>query len=511
MAGELTHIIPTHPSDPQYKASRTTGITWCDFNGNAHTIKAVYWSPTNNANDRKLIWQLSNDVPYDNTCIATITLSQDKTAWIVTVTKDSEDVTSSLSQITTWIYDGTGERIRPYTVNTNTIDLSQKPRGDYRVDLAQITSKAGGYFPGTGVISVPEHIYIGQLVAGDKCVAIELDLSQATEDLVINSIEIFSAETSNYTSAMIKIIHESGLFVAAYDGNTSDATSERYNLTGRARVNSSINTTLPKGKIYYVVFNDSNYQNYYPSYFANENGRYKEYQNTVAASSITPGDFSVLGNFLGAFGLNNQNPRAEDIEAMIAMNTNDSFVWQGSSQSQGWNPNLINNHFYRRESKTYTYTKTAEIPDNVGTAMYRLAKVLAALKGSNVTALQIGDIQTYFYKYVAIVNMKTGWDSYINSDSSGEPISLSDYPASPSKGLYYVNNEVQVYDGSNWQRPFQYDISSATVETYLNYPDWWYTDFEDMNYTASMAGDSFLNAEVKTTRKYYLRINGKEV
>lgn len=351
------------------------------------------------------------------------------------------------------------------------------------------------------------------LVAGDKCVAIELDLRQATEDLVINSIEIFSAETENYTNGMIKIIHESGLYMAAYDGNTSDATTERYNLTGRARVNSSINTTLTKGKIYYVVFNDSTYQNYYPTYFSNENGRYKEYQNTTGASSITPGDLSVLGNFLGALGPSNQNPRTEDYQAMINMNIDDSFVWQGSTQSQqqGWNPTLTHNHFFQRKRKTYTYTKTINVPDDVGTSNYRFAKILAALKGSNITAFQLGDILNWFSHHVSIVKMQSGWSSYIDSDSSEDPISLSDYPASPNKGLYYINNEVQVYDGSNWQRPFQWNMSPTDVETYLNYPDWWNADFEDLNYNATVAGDAFTAATVHTDRKYYLKINGKEV
>lgn len=55
MAGELEHIRPTHPSQP-YPAARTRNIIWCDAAGNAHSIKAVYWSPSNNANDLKLIW-----------------------------------------------------------------------------------------------------------------------------------------------------------------------------------------------------------------------------------------------------------------------------------------------------------------------------------------------------------------------------------------------------------------------------------------------------------------------
>lgn len=55
MAGELEHIRPTHPSQTNL-AARTRNIIWCDAAGNAHSIKAVYWSPSNNADDLKLIW-----------------------------------------------------------------------------------------------------------------------------------------------------------------------------------------------------------------------------------------------------------------------------------------------------------------------------------------------------------------------------------------------------------------------------------------------------------------------
>ena len=55
MAGELEHIRPTHPSQTNL-AARTRNIIWCDAAGNAHSIKAVYWSPSNNVGDLKLIW-----------------------------------------------------------------------------------------------------------------------------------------------------------------------------------------------------------------------------------------------------------------------------------------------------------------------------------------------------------------------------------------------------------------------------------------------------------------------
>lgn len=56
MAGELEHIRPTSPGEG-YPASRTRNINFVDSNGVLHSISHVYWSPTNNSNDVKLIWQ----------------------------------------------------------------------------------------------------------------------------------------------------------------------------------------------------------------------------------------------------------------------------------------------------------------------------------------------------------------------------------------------------------------------------------------------------------------------
>ena len=514
MAGELTHIIPTHPSDPNYRASKTRGITWCDANGVAHTITAVYWSPTNNVNDRKLIWQLSNDVPYDNTCTATITLSQDKTAWIVTVTKDGEDVTSSLQQITTWIYDGKGERVNPQRVYTNTIDLSQKPRGDYRVDLAQITSKAGGYFPGTGVISVPEHIYIGNLVAGSQNVAIEY---VPTEDITVNSIEIFTSQTTSATTGRIKILHESGLYVCAIDGNSEDATTERYHLTGRPRTVSNVGVTLYAGKKYYIVFQNSSNETYYPTYFQNEtDGNYKVYANTQDATQINVCDLSVLGNFLGAL-FPNRNPTAEDKIYMLSMNENDSFIFFGYSDTT-WNPPLTQYHFYRRKSATYGNVKSINLTS--GNDHYKAAKLFGNIK-KYTTVLQNGNLTNGENRNGSIAEMATGYTSYIDVDSNDEPIALTTLPSDPhDNGLYYIDtsllpnsntNEFVVYHNNNWDRVGQWYMSQAQINDYVNYPDWWYADFEDMNLNYTVDAN-FANKSVETPGKhFYLKINGKEV
>ena len=183
MAGELEHIRPTHPSQTNL-AARTRNIIWCDAAGNAHSIKAVYWSPSNNANDLKLIW------------------------------------------------------LR---------------------DHAQRT-----------------------LVAGDKCVAIEIDLVNATENLVINSLEIFTSQHSTSTtstSARIHIYYANGIEIAQIIGDGEDTQTEIYSLTGYPRYVNGLNITLYKGYKYYIAYNDATISSYYPAYFQNENGNYKEFNS----------------------------------------------------------------------------------------------------------------------------------------------------------------------------------------------------------------------------------------
>lgn len=464
-----------------------------------------------------LIWEKSGYIPYDGTCTATVTLSQDKTAWIVTVTKDGEDVTSSLSQITTWIYDGTGVRVNPQRVYTNTIDLSQKPRGDYRVDLAQITSKAGGYFPSTGVISVPEHIYIGNLVAGSQNVAIELDLTNETSDLIVNSIEIFTSQTTSATTGRIKILHESGLYVGAIDGNTQDASTERYNLTGRPRSVSNVGVTLYAGKKYYIVFQNSTNETYYPTYFQNETGNYKVYANASEAGNINVADLSALGNFLGGFSPN-RHPTKDDKLYLLSLNIDDSVVYLGYNNMQ-WNPALIGGYFYRRKSKTYNNVTNVNLTS--GNDNYKAAKLFGNIK-KYTTVLQNGSLTNGSDYDGSIAQMATGYTSYIDVDANNEPIALTTLPSSPQDGLYYidatvlpegrsqVDYEFVVYHNNSWDRVGQYYMDQNTISSYVSYPDWWNKDFEDMNVNYTVDGN-FNGITLSTDKKFYLKINGKEV
>ena len=461
-----------------------------------------------------LIWEKEGYVPYDNTCTATITLNQDKTAWIVTVTKDGENVTSSLSQITTWVYDKDGTRVNPQRVYTNIIDLSNKPRGEYRVDLAQITSKAGGYFPSTGSISVPEHIYIGQIVAGSQNVAIEY---VPTEDITVNSIEIFTSQTGSATSGRIKILHESGLFVGAIDGNGEDATMERYNLTGRPRTVSNVGVTLYAGKKYYIVFQDSNNSTYYPTYFQNETGNYKVYANASEATGINVGDLSALGNFLGGI-CPNRHPTKDDKVYLLSLNEDDSFVYLGYNNTQ-WNPALHKGHFYRRKSKTYTNVTNVSITS--GDDHYKAAKLFGNIK-KYTTILQNGQLTNGGDYDGSIAQMATGYTSYIDVDANNEPIALTTLPSNPQDGLYYIDAtvlpdgrsnydyEFVVYHNNSWDRVGRWFMSQSQIESYISYPDWWNKDFEDMNVNYTV-DENFNGITLSTDKKFYLKINGKEV
>ena len=528
--------------------------------GNLEVIKVYFGS--------ELIWEKSGDIPYDNTCTATITLNQDKTAWIVTIEKDGEDVTSSLSQITTWIYDGTGERVRPYTVDTNIIDLSQKPRGDYRVDLAQITSKAGGYFPGTGSISVPEHIYIGTLLAGSQNVAIEY---VPDEDITVNSIEIFTSQTgsSQSTSGRIKILHESGLYVGAFDGNGEDSTTERYHLTGRPRTVSNVGVTLYAGEKYYLVFHDGNASLYYPAYFQNENGNYiaNFVDNSQASSINTYQNITAIKDYLPAGGSDIQE---SDLLSILKLDTNELFLWNGNnltvnqtviihddhlgkkltekvidppittSDADIWNysaQQIFIRHGYGSDA-TERIWKKKETTSNDGSfsttttnGTISTAEILLALKNGTGS----------YSKILADTAEHHGgdpWWSYVGSNmsiKSGYKVGLTDMtplttvPQNPENNTFYYfaqsiaestvstwSDTIVIYENNAWKALTPYG-GAADVKPYLN-SESIDSKIEQISLTTLVQEDQQVscNSNVKSAtvspdKKFYLKINGKEV
>jgi len=520
MAGELTHIIPTLPSDPNYRASKTRGITWCDANGVAHTITAVYWSPTNNVNDRKLIWQLSNDVPYDNTCTAIISLTSNGKGWIVTVEKNGEDVTSSFATMIPWIYNANNVRFYPTVkISTNTVDLSSFERGEYRLDVSRITSKVGdsSYFPSSGVVSAPEHIYIGggnNLVAGTESVAIEYDLTNATYPVTVNSIEIFT-DSSSIGSTTIKIINEDGTYAGTVDGGTIGTQEERFGLTGYSRSVDNLSITLNIGKKYYIVYNDGWQQAYYPSYFQNETGKYKLFYDNTSSSQITVFNPSQIQNYKGTFGTYSMTDaeRLECFSNIFSLSTNDRFLWLGQNYSPNHNVVLKQNTIHRLKQKIYPSAGLIDITS--GDSAYKGAKLFGKL-GSMTVGFVIGYV---FASYDAnkIWKIASGYSSQITLNDSGEPILRTTLPDSPvNGGIYYIDHSLietsssgavlACYKNGSWEIwTEEYRIDSATDEV----TDIW-NDIEISDVTVSIA-HNFTNTSVSIDKHFYLKINGMEV
>lgn len=518
-----------------------------------------------------LIWEKEGYVPYDNTCTATITLNQDKTAWIVTVTKDGEDVTSSLSQITTWIYDKDGERIRPYTVDTNTIDLSQKPRGEYRVDLAQITSKAGGYFPGTGSISVPEHIYIGNLLAGSQNVAIELDLTNETSNLTVNSIEIFTSQTdsSQSNSGRIKILHESGLYVGAFDGNGEDSITERYHLIGRPRTVSNVGVTLYAGEKYYLLFHDGNTSLYYPAYFQNENGNYiANFVDNTQASTLYPyQNITAIKDYLPAGGGAIQEA---DLQSILKLDTNELFLWNGNdlavnqtviihddylgkkltakvtdppittSDADIWNysaQQIFIRHGYGSDvteriwKKKETTSNDGSFSTTTTNGTISSGEILLALKnGTSSYSKILADTPEHhggdpWWDYVGTnMSLKSGYKVGLTNLTP-----LTAVPQNPEdKTFYYFAQSIAestvstwsdcivIYENNTWKALTPYQ-ATASFKEYLNSQSL-DSKIEQISLTTLVQEDqrvscnsSVKSATISTDKKFYLKINGKEV
>ena len=518
-----------------------------------------------------LVWEKAGYVPYDSDCVATVTLSQDKTAWIVTVTKNGENVTSSLSQITTWIYDKDGERVNPQRVYTNIIDLSQKPRGEYRVDLAQITSKAGGYFPGTGSISVPEHIYIGNLLAGSQNVAIELDLTNETSNLTVNSIEIFTSQTdsSQSNSGRIKILHESGLYVGAFDGNGEDSITERYHLTGRPRTVSNVGVTLYAGEKYYLLFHDGNTSLYYPAYFQNENGNYiANFVDNAQASTLYPyQNITAIKDYLPAGGGAIQEA---DLQSILKLDTNELFLWNGNdlavnqtviihddylgkkltakvtdppittSDADIWNysaQQIFIRHGYGSEvteriwKKKETTSNDGSFSTTTTNGTISSGEILLALKNGTGS----------YSKILADTPEHHGgdqWWSYVGTNmslKSGYKVGLTDLtpltavPQNPEdKTFYYFAQSIAestvstwsdcivIYENNTWKALTPYQ-ATASFKEYLN-SESLDSKIEQISLTTLVQEDqrvscnsSVKSATISTDKKFYLKINGKEV
>lgn len=475
MAGEWNHIIPTNPSDTAYRARQTKQILYVDPDGIQHSIKAVYWSPTSNSNDVKLIWLRDSKV----------------------------------------------------------------------------------------------------LVAGDTSVAIQY---KPTADISVTDIGIFTAESITTRTAKIKVFHESGLCVAAVNGDVKTTGETLYELVGDKRDTVINATTLYAGQTYYIIYyggqNSDWDKKFYPAYFQNSSGKgvYKEYYNNLNADEFTITEVSENSQnfkpsmFAGVFNLinsifdlkenswfswyssqyqaqnmtngdlykrtnvgssytfrgivgnqteNNHDFSNEDMIKLIGLPYNSMFVWCVTN-IQG----ITKNNIYAKVEGTWNApTVTYEGPSDINSKTVLLPGLVALYNANNgpvgdARVLCISGYSCGGYGPGYSIKMITGYQNYVSST-----IPETVLPSNPQIGdVHYfaqgVNGDEGIYKWfeNYWASPnMYYETPFETDENVSNWLTLVGTTEDFLTKVGSVPDVNFLSANQNTSRKYYLKINGKEV
>ena len=458
MAGEWNHLIPTHPSDSYWRASQTRQVIYVEPDGTQHSIAAVWWSPTTNPNDAKLIWLRDRKV----------------------------------------------------------------------------------------------------LVAGDKLVAIEYVPSV---DTTVQTIEIFTTSNQgNSNLARVKILHESGLYIAAFNSDNGPDAATEYGLTGYKRYVNNQNVLLKAGNKYYIVYqhdDTSPGENaYWPAYFDGENGNYKEYSNNRDTVTIT--DISNLGTYIGETSdlitvfnssendffywngntsimdnalfvrssagngtnyrgiVGNDSTYAEitknDIITWLGYSINDSYRW-----SIGGYQNLTWKDYYYKSKSSAGMTQT-DLVTGLNNDAEKIATLMMAVKTSGSKTIGV-DGPAYWFSISVIgriFSLKSGFTVQINNLTPVSPSSIT-----PQEGdIYYLTGEAPVYNAGVYlytNNDWKY-INDLTTVLNIEYLDTYMTDIGAVSDLTKHKitgegniSDTLRSATLGTTRKYYLKINGIEV
>ena len=248
-----------------------------------------------------LVWEKEGGyVPYDSTCSIIITGDDTTQKFTVQILKNGEDVTSSLDHFTGLAYIVNDvlpsyclfEHIIPYdTVIASGKEFSitelinackavegitdsryDDTKSEYHIDASQITSKAGGSFPDSGVISCQNNIVVPYTLTEDTSTHdIWMVVSQNTSDtpIEIKTIQVANTYTGDGTSS-IYVIHESGVLTYRYDTwvgtpsvitKTIDGTTYNYVAMDLANLSASGVFKLKRGEKYFIRVKHANNDN----------------------------------------------------------------------------------------------------------------------------------------------------------------------------------------------------------------------------------------------------------
>lgn len=248
-----------------------------------------------------LVWEKEGGyVPYDSTCSIIITGDDTTQKFTVQVMKNDKDVTSSLDHFNSFAYIVNDvlpsyclfEHNIPYdTVIASGKEFSitelinackavegitdsryDDTKGEYHIDANQITSKAGGSFPDSGVISCQNNIVVPYTLTEDTSTHdIWMVVSQNTSDtpIEIKTVQVATTYTGGGSSSIF-VVHESGVVAYRYDTwvgtpsvmtKTIDGTTYNYIAMDLANLSATGVFKLRLGEKYFIRVKHANNDN----------------------------------------------------------------------------------------------------------------------------------------------------------------------------------------------------------------------------------------------------------
>lgn len=223
------------------------------------------------------------------------------------------------------------------------------------------------------------------LVAGDKNIAIEYIVG--ANDITVNSISIFTTSSPSGTTALLKIIHESGLYIGYASGQDVGTADTKYGLNGwliTLQLNNQV--TLYAGHKYYFVVQGTTNEAFKPAYFQGDysdtkklTGKYKDgYTNTQAQVTVST-QFNSNGRLKPADykGLVDTTGQSETMPSGVgAENEGAWFTWVGSQSQQETGISMTQADIYRRTNVDEGAFFTGTIGNNQGATLTELVIAL---------------------------------------------------------------------------------------------------------------------------------------
>ena len=246
--------------------------------------------------------------------------------------------------------------------------LYQAPNANTQEEIEKVFYLPPGGDPDTDLLLVWRRYFERTLIAGDKLVAIEY---APTNDITVQTLEIFTTSSQgDNNKARVKILHESGLYIAAFNADNGPDAATEYSLAGYKRYVNNQSVVLKGGKKYYIVYqhDDANpgENTFWPAYFQNENGNYKEYSNN--RDSVTTTDISNYGDYVGTFV-------GTDISSFFSSNENDFANYTGNNGGTGYNT-FSQDRIYIRSSTYASQTLKEQLGSGYAITTTELDKIL---------------------------------------------------------------------------------------------------------------------------------------